>query len=383
MTSRLTVSLLAIAAAALAGYAGAQLARLPEAPHDATVSWRELEPDDTSRPATAGEVDDLRRIVAQVRRGAPEGIAALELPAQPVELLGETVPLDDPEIHDAVLYELMLTVGKPLMPMLWLRRAPTTLPMIEERLREAGLPDDLKFVAMIESDLRWQVTSPAGAEGLWQFVRGTARRYGLTVNRYLDERRDPERATEAAIAYLSELHDEFGSWFLALAAYNAGENRIREALEQQGPRGYFDLYLPRETRRYVPRLLAAKLVFSEPERFGLARAQPRWVPRYRHVEVDVRRSRVSLIELAREHDLDYRDLRLANPQIRREFLPRGRHRLRVPESGPPPSDVARNRVPGVVARRAARDPVPAAIVTDPARQSDSDRPIPTQRESMP
>ncbi len=380
MTSRLTVALLAIAAATLAGFAGAQLARIPgRADVGESVSWREIETEGPSRPATAGEVDDLRRIVAQVRRGVPEGIASFDLPSGPIELLGEQVDLDDPEIRDAVFYELMLTVGKPLMPMFWMRRAPTTLPMIEERLAAAGLPDDLKYVAMIESDLRWQVSSPAGAEGLWQFVRGTARRYGLTINRYLDERRDPEKATDAAIAYLSDLHDEFGNWFLALAAYNAGENRIRDALEEQGERGYFDLYLPRETRRYVPRLLAAKLVFTDPESYGLARAEPRWVPRYRHVEVDVRRSRVSLLDLAREHGLDYRDLRLANPQIRRAYLPRGRHRLRVPEEGPPPNDVARGSVgtSGHPAERLASAPASGAT------QSDSTTPSPIQRVLVP
>jgi hypothetical protein len=324
---KIVAALLAVALAFLAGFAGLELAT--QAPGE--VAWRVVDEGGGTR-ASADEVSDLRRVVSQLRRSVPEGIAAIELPEE-ATLLEQGVPLHRPAVREAVAYELVLTVGRPLMPMLWTRRAPEVLPMIEARLKEEGLPEDLKYLAMIESDLRWSVRSPAGAEGLWQFMPDTARRYGLEVNRALDERRDPEKATEAAIRYLRELHEMLGDWYLVAAAYNAGENRVKDALEEQGRRSYFDLFLPRETRRYVPRLLAAKLVFEDPQRFGLARMQPSFVPAYRHVQVEVRGLRADLLDLAREHGLDYAELRIANPQLRRSYLPRGVHVLRVPVEG--------------------------------------------------
>lgn len=332
MAARAAVATVGIAAAFIAGLAGLQLGQEPgQADH---VAWREIEEEPSERVPTAGEIDAIREAVTRLERGVPKGIASIPVP-ESATLLGKPYPLHRPDVREELAYELVLTVGKPLMPMLWQRRAPHTLPMIEERLAEAGLPDDLKYLAMIESDLRWQVLSPAGAEGLWQFIRGTGRRYGLSVTRYLDERRDPEKATDAAIRYLSDLFEQFGDWYLACAAYNTGENRVETALEEQGRRSYFDLYLPRETRRYLPRMLAAKLVYENPEAYGLATMKPIYVPTYRHVEVEVRGGRADLQELAREHGLDYAQLRVANPQIRGSWLPRGAHTLRVPEELPP------------------------------------------------
>jgi len=304
-------------------------------PAAATVGWKET---GAQLPGPAEElsagVSDLQQQLAELRRQIP-GAPALALASLPqpetATLCGQSYPLDRPEVSEALAYELILTAGKPLMPMLWMRRSGQWLPMIEDRLEQAGLPEDLKYVAMIESDFRPTVRSPAGAVGLWQFIGGTARRYGLRVDRYLDERRDPLRATDAAIDYLVDLHAEFGDWYLALAAYNAGEKRIATALEDVESRDYFQLYLPAETRRYVPRLMAAKLVTTQPESYGLVRLSPVHVPRYRIVEVQVRRSRADLRKLATEHGLDYSALRLANPQIKGSRLPRGTYRLRVPE----------------------------------------------------
>ncbi len=278
-------------------------------------------------------MEALRRELREVRRMLP-GARARTLASLPVpreaELCGQPVPLDRPEVREALAYELLLTVGRPLMPMLWTRRAPAVLPVLERKLRAAGLPRDLVYLAMVESDLRPTVRSPAGAVGTWQLMRATARRYGLRVDRYLDERMDLERSTDAALAYLRDLHDEFGDWFLALAAYNAGERKVRDALADQGPHDYFSLYLPWETRRYVPRILAAKLVVEHPEDYGIIPMTPLHVPRYRVVEIRVRGKRADLRKLAREHRLDYAALRLANPQFRGHWLPRGTHRLRVP-----------------------------------------------------
>lgn len=148
--------------------------------------------------------------------------------------------------------------------------------IIRDRLRQRGMPEQLLYLAMIESGFSPTATSPMAASGVWQFMGPTARAYGLTVDSWVDERRDPVRATDAALDYLEELHAEFGSWYLAAAAYNAGAGRVHQALRRSGvaaggdERLYWEIieHLPRETRSYVPKLLAAALLAEEPEHFG-------------------------------------------------------------------------------------------------------------------
>lgn len=148
--------------------------------------------------------------------------------------------------------------------------------LIRERLRRRDMPEQLLYLAMIESGFSPSATSPRAASGVWQFMGPTARAYGLTVDYWVDERRDPVRATDAALDYLEELHGEFGSWYLAAAAYNAGPGRVQQALRRSSlsDGGDEELYwriiehLPAETRQYVPKLLAAALLAEQPEHFG-------------------------------------------------------------------------------------------------------------------
>lgn len=148
--------------------------------------------------------------------------------------------------------------------------------MIAEKLRERGMPQDLIYLAMIESGFNPNAASPARALGLWQFIAPTAQRYGLEVNGRIDERRDPEKSTDAALAYLSDLHDRFGSWYLAAAAYNTGENRVGRIMREEtgSERGtetdYYAIAdrLPAETRDYVPLMIAAARIAKEPHKYG-------------------------------------------------------------------------------------------------------------------
>ncbi len=159
---------------------------------------------------------------------------------------------------------------------LWLERLGRYGPMIEAELKERGMPRDLVYLAFIESGLSPKAYSHAAASGLWQFISATGERYGLEVGRYVDERRDPVKATSAALDYLSELHDRFGSWYLAAAAYNSGENRVERVLRQhaggaKGEESLFwkiDQFLPQETRDYVPLMLAAAYIGKNPARYG-------------------------------------------------------------------------------------------------------------------
>ena len=202
-----------------------------------------------------------------------------------------------------------------------LARAGAYLPMIREKLVEAGLPQDLAYLPLIESAFSTTAYSRAKAHGMWQFIAGTGRTYGLTVGSLLDERRDPERSTDAAIAYLKDLFLEFGDWHLALAGYNSGAGNVRRAMQRSGSRDFWTLqdHLPRETRNYVPAFMASVIVSKQPERFGISPlAEQEWV--YDHVQVD---DPLDLQFLAKELDLELADLRELNPAIRRDLTPAG------------------------------------------------------------
>jgi len=159
---------------------------------------------------------------------------------------------------------------------LWLDRKDTYEPMISAKLEKRDMPQDLIYLAMIESGFNPKAQSPAKAGGLWQFISETGRRYGLTVNKKVDERNVPAKATDAALSYLSDLYDRFGSWYLAAAAYNTGENRVARIMKQVtgSEKGSDEDYyrisklLPRETQDYVPMMIAAARISKDPARYG-------------------------------------------------------------------------------------------------------------------
>jgi membrane-bound lytic murein transglycosylase D len=160
----------------------------------------------------------------------------------------------------------------------WLDRKDTYEPMISAKLTERDMPQDLIYLAMIESGFNPKAQSPAKAGGLWQFISETGQRYGLTVSKKVDERNQPAKATDAALAYLSDLHDRFGSWYLAAAAYNTGENRVGRIMRQVtgSEKGtdadYYRIssLLPKETQDYVPMMIAAARISKEPAKYGFA-----------------------------------------------------------------------------------------------------------------
>ena len=159
---------------------------------------------------------------------------------------------------------------------LWLDRKPKYEPMISAKLDKRDMPQDLIYLAMIESGFNPTAKSPAKAGGLWQFISETGQRYGLTVNKKVDERNHPEKATDAALSYLSDLHDRFGSWYLAAAAYNTGENRVARIMrqvtgsEKGNDADYYRIskLLPKETQDYVPMMIAAARIAKDPARYG-------------------------------------------------------------------------------------------------------------------
>jgi membrane-bound lytic murein transglycosylase D len=164
---------------------------------------------------------------------------------------------------------------------IYLERSGAYEDMIRQRLREAEMPEDLLYLAMIESGMNPNAYSRAHAVGLWQFIKGTGRRYDLEIGYWLDERRDPFKATDAAVAHLGDLYEQFGSWYLAAAAYNAGSGKVTRGIKKTGSSDFWDLadarVLRSETRNYVPKLIAATTIAKNPEKYGFAdveRAQP-------------------------------------------------------------------------------------------------------------
>jgi membrane-bound lytic murein transglycosylase D len=159
-----------------------------------------------------------------------------------------------------------------------LHRARRYLPMIHQVFRQQGLPLDLAYLALVESGFSNTAVSPAQAVGMWQFIAGTARRYGLRVDDQVDERRDPDKATRAAARYLKDLYQQFGCWYLAAAGYNAGEGRVEGVVRRRDTRDFWTMaqqkWLPQETCNYVPQLIAAALIAKNPARYGFSPAAP-------------------------------------------------------------------------------------------------------------
>ena len=234
---------------------------------------------------------------------------------QSISFAGEAVNLNKHYVLERLDRELLVNNFWHSNSILVLKRAAKYFPIIEPILQENGIPDDFKYLAVIESGLT-HVTSPAGAEGFWQFMPQTARDYGLEVNGDIDERLHLIKSTESAVAYLKDAFAEFENWTLAAAAYNAGVQRIKTSLEKQQTNSYYDLFLNEETSRYMYRMLATKLIFESPESYGflIPKAQTYPFPKTKLVKVST--SPIDWVAFAQSQNMSYADLREMNPWIK-------------------------------------------------------------------
>ncbi len=246
-------------------------------------------------------------------------VFALNIPDH-VEFAGETVPVDYFDVRESLDRELLVNTYWQSQTLLFIKRANRYFPVIEEILREHQVPGDFKYLALAESGLM-QVTSPVGAVGFWQFMKGTAREYGLEVNKEVDERYNIEKATHAACAYFNKSYEKYGNWTLVAASYNNGMRGLDTQIDRQKENSYYDLLLNDETGRYLFRLLALKVIISAPGDYGFHFRAEDLYPPIPVTKVKVDSTIHSIVNFAAVFGINYKMLKFFNPWLRDTYLP--------------------------------------------------------------
>ena len=232
---------------------------------------------------------------------------------------GERVPLNIYYVREGLDRELVSNMYYQSNTLFSIKRAVRYFPTIERILREQGVPEDFKYLCVIESGLQC-VTSPAGAQGWWQFMKATGQKYGLEVSDEIDMRNNLELSTVAACKYLKELKTRFGGWTEAAAAYNCGENGLDKRLSNQQQGSYYDLYLNRETQRYVYRILALELIMQHPQDYGYYVRRCDAYPELPTAKATLGGQNIDLVEFAKQQGTSYKMLRILNPWITTDKL---------------------------------------------------------------
>ena len=241
-------------------------------------------------------------------------VFALNIPAK-ADFAGETVPLNIPDVGERLDKELLVNTYWQSQGLLFFKRANKYFPEIERILKEKGVPDDFKYLALIESGLV-NVTSPAGAKGFWQLMPKTAREHGLEVNKNIDERYDYIKSTEVACDYILKAKKKFGSWTSAAASYNMGMRGVSREFERQKVSSYYDLLLNDETSRYLFRVLAIKFIFENPKQYGFHYREKDLytMPELKQIKIDSTIN--NLADFAISQGINYKELKLHNPWLR-------------------------------------------------------------------
>lgn len=250
----------------------------------------------------------------------------------PIDFCDELVELDNPEVRERLEKELLLTIWDRPQVVLWIKRVPRYMPIIEKMLKKNNLPEDLKYVAIAESALRPHAGSSKGAIGFWQFVPDTGRKYGLKIDSEKDERRNIFSSTRAAISYLADLYELLGSWTLAAAAYNMGEQGLQSEILAQKTNNYYKLYLPLETQRYIFRIISAKLILTDPAKYGFRFNKKDLYPPLRYDRINLECFQTTPIYLISEAaNTHFKAIKDLNPEIRGHHVAAGVHSLLIPK----------------------------------------------------
>lgn len=246
-----------------------------------------------------------------------DAVQQIKIPKLPesMSFAGESVPLSDEEVKERIDREILSICFWHSNIIQNIKFTKRYFPIIEELSKKYGLPDDFKYLAVTESNLR-NATSGAGAKGIWQFMPATAKSYDLLVTNELDERLNFYKSTEAACKMLVKLKEKFGSWTLAAAAYNCGEGRVKDRITEQNNSNYYNLILPEETMRYVPRIIAMKEVMTNSSKYGFNFSEDDYynqLPKYKKVIVNT--SINHWPDFCKEHNITYKTLIVHNPWI--------------------------------------------------------------------
>lgn len=258
-------------------------------------------------------------------------IKALKI-SKPLSFCNEPVPIDDADVKERLERELLVSLDSNADVILWLKRSSRYFPYLEKYLKDNSLPDDLKYIVIAESSLKPLATSSKGAVGFWQFIEKTGMKYGLKINSDFDERRNFYIATEAATAYLKNLYSLFGSWTLAAAAFNMGEEGLKKEISLQKVNNYYQLYLNQETQRYVFRILAAKIILSNPEKYGFYLTADDLYKPVLSDRVQITTDKpVPLYIIAQAANTYFKVIKDLNPQIKNYYLPAGSYNIQIPK----------------------------------------------------
>lgn len=233
---------------------------------------------------------------------------------------GEKVPMFDFEVRERVDRELLVNTYYQSASILHFKKAARWFPVIEKILKEQGVPEDFKYIAVIESGLS-NVVSPAGAVGFWQIMKNTGLELGMQIDEEVDERYDPVKSTYAACKYFKKAYKEFGSWTMVAASYNMGMGGLRKQASQQGLEDYHGLYLNNETSRYIPRLLAVKQIMMHPRQYGYHFREKHLYKPLKTNKVTVEQEVPDLVAFAKSHGITYKHLKVFNPWMRKTYLP--------------------------------------------------------------
>lgn len=236
------------------------------------------------------------------------------MPAE-INFAGEKAPLQISDVRERLDRELLVNANLHATTLLILKRANRAFPVIEPILKKYGVPDDFKYLAVIESGLV-NVVSPAGARGVWQFMPDTGKEKGLEINDLVDERYHLEKSTEAACKYLLDAKNKFGSWTLAAASYNGGVGGVNKQITFQGVTDYYDLLLTEETSRYVFRILALKEIMQNPTKYNFNLRPADLYPVIPTKKVEVTASVPDLATFAKDNGINYKVLKIHNPWLR-------------------------------------------------------------------
>jgi hypothetical protein len=305
----------------LAGCGGGQKGSLVKAEPvqpEMTVPVNDDAPDDAS---LTEELSNTRLEELYTKSGIPGWDPSLE---QELKNWDHQVKFDVPiQMNKQVrAYLVYFSTERKAVITRYLARSTRYMPMIKEVFQEAGLPEDLAYLAMIESGFNPKAYSPAAAAGMWQFIKGTGLRYGLNIDNYVDERRDPDKSTRAAAKYLLDLYKQFGSWYLAAASYNCGEGRVQRELNQSNHKNFWELSanmcLPTETKNYVPQMIAATIIAKNPEKFGFKNVP--YLPPVKYEQVKVNEP-TALKAVAQAVNVPSEEVQGLNPELMRGVTP--------------------------------------------------------------